>query len=157
MMLSITELDQVTRCGVSSRKDIRCFFLLLLFNSKLSISLYVNFTWLKDQGAALGFAFTAKTYPWINVVQQNLYGYYRRQSAKTDLETRYNGLLGCNYLVVLCSSFCCRLCRKMQFVHVMQSVKLLSVYLKMPPQVHCNLCRGFPKAFSCAAHPSLCT
>lgn len=108
--------------GLQQKRYQRRSFLLLLFNAKLSISSYVNFTWTKDQGATLGFAFTAKTYPWINVMQQNLYGYYRRQSAKTDLETRYNGLLGCNYLVILCSSFCCRLCRKTQLVHVMQGV-----------------------------------
>ena len=43
-------------------------------------------------------------------------------SAETDLEINviYNGPLGYNYLVFMCSSFCCRLCRKTQLVHVMK-------------------------------------
>lgn len=78
--------------------------------------------------------------------------------AETDLKINliYNGPLG-YHLGFVCPSFCLRLCRKTQPLQNMRGVWLLSLHLKMSPQVHSNLCKGFPQAFSCTNHPWLST
>lgn len=78
--------------------------------------------------------------------------------AETDLKINliYNGPLG-YHLGFVCPSFCLRLCRKTQPLQNMRGVWLLSLHLKMSPQVHSNLCKGVPQAFSCTNHPWLST
>lgn len=86
-------------------------------------------------------------------------GVAERLFAETDLEINflYNGALGYDQLGFVCPSFCCRLCRKTQPLQKMKGVWLLSLHLKMSPQVHSNLCKGLPQAFGCANHPWLST